>query len=292
MAHRDRDPRDIERLQRRIVLSIMGKEGHGKTDFYFTGPRPILALSVDPNTEDVACKIFGVDRAEDLDPEVCRLVHIPFPLVGFEAREDDIMEEAKESWYRLTDEISDVLHQRGKVQPRTVALDTGTELHTLNILKEFGRTDKLSPITRRNRMGAVNNDFKGIFRALEHAQVHVCVTHRVREHWETVEVRGRGGSEEKDQVVPGVFDRIGFKEIGNICNTEVLVKFDPDREGELVDRFGMEILRSMQRPGVVGDRYWGMEPVGEGRHKEEIRAASFPFLGTLLYPSTTLKDWS
>lgn len=277
--------REIERRRRRVVGSVMGKEGAGKTDFACTAPQPLLYLACDPNAEDVVCKIFDVETPDDLDPEVCRLVHIPYPLVGFETSEDDIMDEANDSWNLLCDEISDVLAGKGN-DPNTVILDSGTELNSLNILKEFGRTDKISPKMRQSRMGKVNNDFKGIFRALERAQTHVLVTHRCKPRWVDVEVRTAGGIKVESQEVPDTFDRIGFKEMGNIANLELLAMFDPEK-GKLRERFGVRIVRSMARPGIVGNEWWGREDV-DG---EIVRAASFAFVATQLYPGTTLKDW-
>jgi hypothetical protein len=276
-----RDPRDWR--GHRMVLSIMGPEGHGKSNLYTTALQPLLVLSVDPNAEHVVCKAFDVKEADELDPEVCRFVHIPFPAVGFD-EEADVEAEAKESWARLIDEVSDVRRGRCKVDPATVCLDTGSELHTLAQLAEFGRTDKISPEMRRRRMGTVNNDFKGLFRALEMAGTHVCVTHRVKDKWEKVQDRN---GEEKDERVPGVYERIGFREIGNICNAEVLARFDPARSDRVSRRFGIQVLRSMARPAIVGEAFWGYEEV-EG---ERVHTASIPFLGTLMYPKTTLDDW-
>lgn len=278
--------REIPRRRRRMVLSVIGPEGGGKTDFALTAPKPLLFLACDPNAEDVVCSVFDVESADDLDPAICRFVHIPYPLVGFESDEDDIMDEATDSWNLLCDEIADVLHGRSN-DPTTVILDSGTELSNLNTLKDFGRTDKIAPAQRRQRMGKTNNDFKGIFRALEKAQTHVVVTHRCKPRWIDVEVRTSSGMKTESQVVPGVFDRIGFKEMGNLCNTEVLVQFDPEREGKLSAKYGIEVIRSMARPALVKTAWWGREEL-DGKM---VRAASFPFLATQLYPGTTRADW-
>lgn len=278
--------REIDRRKRRIVGSVMGKEGAGKTAFCLTAPRPLLYLACDPNAEDVVSATFEVDDVEDLDPAVCRFVRVPYPLVGFESSEEEIMDEATDSWNLICDEISDVLHGRSN-DPATVILDSGTELNTLNILKDFGRTDKISPNMRRSRMGKVNNDFKGIFRALEKAQTHVLVTHRCKSRWTTEEVRTPKGIETKDVEVPGVFDRIGFKEMGNIVNLELLMKFDPDRGGKLRNRFGVQVTRSMARPILVGTEWWGREEVDSTL----MRATSFAFVGLQLYPTSTPQDW-
>ena len=270
--------------RQRIVLGIMGGEGSGKSDVAFTAPQPILAIGCDPNVEDIACKVFDADTCDDLDPGQCRLVMLPYPAVGFETDEDAIAREATEAWDVMTDALAEVIRKRAKVQPRTVVLDSGTLIDKLNVLAEFGRTDKISPQVRRIKMGNLNARFMGLFRGLEQAGCHVIVTHQCRPKWETQEVRGRNGIEEKDVQVPGEFERVGFKQMGYILNTEILTLFDPAREGKLAGKFGMRVLRSMARPAVVGREYWG-------KTEEGVRQAGFPYLATLLYPHTTLKDW-
>lgn len=274
-------------LSQRIVCSVMAQEGHGKTDFWTTAPKPILAVSVDANTEPVVQKVFK-QPSRDLDPDIATVVHVPFPLVGFEMDEDHIARQATDAWDLLTDTLRPIIEGRAKVMPKTVALDTGTELNDLNILAEFGRTAKISPKTRLIKMGNVNARFKGIFRGLEHAGVHVVITHRVKEKWEMVEVRGRSGIEEKDQRVPGEFERIGFRQMGNMVNVEVLLLFDPSRSEKLPGKFGMRITRSMIRPALIGGEFWGREVIGD----ERVRCASFPYLATLLYPDSHLQDWT
>lgn len=286
MRNNDRDNGSSNFNPQRLVIDAQAQDGHGKTNLWTTAQRPILALSIDPNTETVVKNTFG-EASKHLDPEVLKLVHIPFPMVGFDD-ENAVANQATDSWNLLTDEITDVIRGRCDVMPKVVALDTGTEIAELNILTKFGRTDKISPKMRQIYMGDLNSRFKGLLRGLEHAGVHVIITHRVRERWETVEVRTKGGTEEKDQRVPGAFDRIcAFKQMGNFVNTTVLMLFDPDRSDRLSERFGIKIIKSTIRPAVVGDEYWGKEDVGE----ERVKCASFPFIGTLLFPDSSLDDW-
>lgn len=271
----------------RIVLGIMGGEGSGKTDMALTAPTPQLILGCDPNVEDVVCKHYDVDSADDLDPDLCTYVDLPFPAVGFERDEKVIADEAYDSWDKMVTAIGDVITKRAKPMPKAVILDSGTRINTLNTLAEFGRTDKIAPGQRRMRMGEVNNRFMGLFRGLEQTGTLIVITHQCKNVWETIEVRGRNGVEEKDVMVPGKFERVGFKQMGYILNTEVLTLFDPDREGKLAERFGVRVVRSMQRPAIVGKEYWGRVEVGD----EKIRAASIPHIATLLYPKTTLDEW-
>lgn len=69
-----------------------------------------------------------------------------------------------------------------------------------------------------------------------------------------------------------------------MANVEVLMLFDPKREGKISDRFGMRVTRSRQRPGLVGEEYWG-------KAEDGTPMASVQYLGTLLYPGTTIEDW-
>lgn len=268
----------------RTVLSIMGPEGHGKTNLALTAPKPLIIASVDPNTEDVVCKVFGITDVADLDPEIGVFYPIAFPAVGFEEDEEAIKEQAAEGIEQLTKAVRSVDESTG-----TFIMDTGTEVNELNILERFGRTDKISPQQRVFFMGTVNARYKGFFRQLKRMDVHTIVTHRAREVYETVIVKhGRDKGEEKDVKVPGKYERIGFKQMGNIINTEVLVKFDPKREGKLSAKYGMEITRCMIRPSLIGKSYWGRKTQEDGT---VLHSASFPFLMMQLYPGTTVEDW-
>lgn len=267
----------------RAVLSVIGPEGHGKTALMLTAPQPMVIASVDPNTQDVIEKTFG-KPVDEISTDILTFHEIPFPAVGFEEDEDAIKEQAAEGIEKLIDVVRSISGS----STRSVLLDTGTELNELNILEAFGRTDKISPMQRQIYMGKVNARFKGIFRQLKRENVHVLVSHRSKEVWETVTVKhGRNKGEEKDVKVPGKYERIGFKQMGNIVNTEVLVKFDPTREGKLAAKFGMEITRCMIRPGLIGKEYWGRVKIDD----EMVRRASFPFLMMQLYPGTTLENW-
>lgn len=265
----------------------MGKGGAGKTDWITTMKPPVLLLSTDPNTEDVIEKIYGVP-SRDIDPRELRLVHVPYPAVGFETDEADVTNEALDAWDVIVDALRPIKEGNADPMPASVGIDTGSELNTLCILKEFGRTDKIAPGQRKMRMGNVNTDFKGIFRMLERAGVHVCIAHRCKQRWEEIEIQhGRKKGEVEEKPIPGVYDRVGFREMENIVNVEVLALFDETREGKLSNRFGMKITKCNLRPSLVGEEYWGKEEV-DG---QMVRVASFPFLATLIYPKTKLSDW-
>lgn len=263
----------------------MGPEGHGKTNLALSAPKPLVIASVDPNTEDVVCKTFGIKSIDDLDPEIATFHPITFPAVGFEPDEEAIKEQANEGIEQLVAAIRTVDESTG-----AFIMDTGTEINELGTLGIFGRTDKITAQARKFFLGAANAQFKGYFRQLQRTGTHTIVTHRAREVWETIVVQhGRKKGEEEDRKIPGEYERIGFKQMGNIINTEVLAKFDSSREGKLSAKFGIRITRCMIRPSLIGKTYWGRKLI-EGTD-ERVHCASFQFLMMQLYPGTTLEDW-
>lgn len=288
MRSRRRNSNDDDRpaRNRRTVTSVMGPEGHGKTDFWTTAKKPIACINVDPNTSAVLEKL----GYRDDDEETINVHYVDMPLVGFEPDEEKVKEQAEEAWEKLTDFLRPIIMQEADPMPATVVLDTGTELNDLNILSGFGRTDKIAPKLRLIAMGKINAQFKGIFRGLEHAGVHVVVAHRCREVWVTEEIKhGPRKGEEHDRKVPGEWERVGFKQMGNMTNIEVLAMFDPTREGKLSNKFGMRVTRCTLRPGIIRKEYWGRERQEDG---SRVRRASWPYLMMQVYPGTTLEDWT
>src|SRR5262249_55380948 len=151
------------------------------------------------------------------------------------------------------------VEEKADPMPRSVILDTATETYELGVLEEFGKTDQISPESRRNRMGPVNTRYKGLVRALADTGINVLLLHRVKRKWETREVRGRGQVVEQREEMTGPWDyeRVGFNQTGNICSCEVFVKHDPARAEKLSGQFGMYIARTTIRPSLIGRDYWG-----------------------------------
>ncbi len=260
-----------DRPRKGTVLSIVGPEGCGKTDMGLTMPTPMAVVSVDPNTEAIVEKAIKEGRISE---DAISQHYITMPAIAF-GDQDDVKTEAEESWVELIKALRPYINLDDDDRPRSVLLDTATEIDRLNVLEEFGKTDQISPEARRNRMGPVNSRYIGLIRSIQNAGVHVGLLHRAQEQWATIETRGR--SEERRERVEGVFawDRKGFKETGNICSVEVILAHDQGRSEKLVGQFGMQVRRSTLRPALKGAEFWGRHRLEDGTR---VRKASWAFL--------------
>lgn len=268
---------------RGYTLSVVGPGGSGKTEFLLkTAPRPIYVIAMDPNTQAVADKLkLGKKQG-------VRIRHIRPPDLAFDER-DDVQGEATEKWDLFRDRLRPIV--KGEISVRSVGLDTAGELYQLGMLGTFGKGDQIHPEQRRTQMGPINSRWKGIVSSLEQRGINVILLHRGSEKWEDRITETQRGSEVTRGKMTGVFDieRASgcFTGTTFIVSTEIVLAFNEHREGSLSNKFGMKIIRSQQRPGLIGTKYWGTIKV-DG---ERIAKASFPYLSTLLYPDTKISDW-
>lgn len=273
------------RTRKGVAISAVAREGGGKTSFGLSMPKPIAYISVDPNTEAV---IEAAIKAGDVDSDDLIQHYITMPPIAF-SDQDDVQGEASESWEAMIDVLRPFVKGEGDPQPASVVFDTATEIDTLNVLAEFGKTDQISPESRRNRMGPVNSRYKGMIRALTDKGIHVCLLHRAGDLYKNVNVRTRQGQEERREKVDGTWaiERKGFKETGFITSVEVFLAYEPDKGEKLVQQFGVQVVRALMRPGLKGKEFWGREKLDDG---SRIRRASFPFIMSRIHNSS-IDDW-
>ncbi len=283
-----RSPSRAALTRRSFVCSVCGLEGAGKTNFATSAPGKITYCSVDPNTAAVLEKIYGVDSVADLDPDVIAYHPIRMPAIAFNDQ-DDVQKISEAAWESFIDVLRPIVNG-DDTDTRTVVADTATELDTLNILAEFGKTDQITPESRRNRMGPVNRRWSGWIRAVNDAGVNVILLHRMKRKWETVERRGQGGSTEVRQEMSGPwdFERMGHKDTGFDNSVEIILRHDPDRHEKLVQQYGARIMRCTLRPALIGTELWGRQKLEDDTR---IGRATFPYLASLIYPNTTLDSW-
>src|SRR5258708_11572730 len=133
---------------RSFVLSVCALEGGGKTQFGTTAPMPISYHAVDPNTEAVLQKIYGVD---DLSTVEGLMYHkLKMPAIAF-SDQQDVQTEAEACWDSFIDSLRPIV--REETDTRSVVLDTATEFDTLTVLAEFGNTDQITPHPRPTPTG-------------------------------------------------------------------------------------------------------------------------------------------
>lgn len=270
------------------AYDVTALESSGKTRFLLTAPKPLTLVTVDPNTAFV---IEAMVAEGALDADSVTVHKMKLPALAFDEERDDVKDEAMEHWADIVRVLKPIVKREADEMPRSVALDTGTEVYNLRVMGTFGKLDQIAPEQRRNMMGIPNRAYASLIESLKDAGVNVIVAHRGQQKWEDKVIRTQQGEEDTRSMMTGKFDidRMGFKGTGFITSVGVVLAFDPDKESKTIyGKFGMKIVRCGHRPILVGKSVWGRELVGETR----VVKGSFPWLASQIWPSTALEDWS
>lgn len=281
MANRRRDHDDsaLYDAAPRGVISACAHPGHGKTTWLLTAPKPIDLIYVDVNTPEIVKKEIDKGTLKKSD---IRLHKFDYPTALF-GDQDKVQDVATEIWEDQIRPAFEAIVEDESIEG-TIGVDTATELRETQMLMHFGKLIQIP----KQLYTKPNAQFKGILSTLKNTGRNVVLLHRLKDVYATVTKRTRSGPEEVDEKVPGVFQREGFNKTGYLVNAEVFLMFDRERHEKLSRCYGMEVMRSTQRPAMIGETFWGME---KQEDSELVRRASFPYLMTQLYPSTSLSDW-
>lgn len=259
----------------RLMASICALPGHGKTEFIAGCPDPILVLSLDSNTAEILEK--------HQDEKEIRLEQYTMPPVTFGdidsgEGKSEIQQAAQATIDEMVATLKPVLRREERNMPKTIAIDTATEMFELALLADHGKAIQILPEMRTK----TNYKWKSFLQALKGSGCHVVLLHLLGPKYESVSTRVQGGGTKEERVqVPGQFDRKGFSQTHKEVNVEAFLSFDPERDGELEDKFGIKIVKCNSRPTLVGREWWGM--------RKDVRSASFEFLASRVYPQ--VKEW-
>lgn len=266
-ADHDRDDR-----KPKLFASVCAAEGGGKTRFGLTFPDPIEVFYNDPNTVEVVDIVQAERDAAGLDPLDVTLheIKIPGPVFGGMG---DIEKAAQKEWDRFMDLLYDRLIEP-RNPPASAVFDTMTKFNLLHTFSRAGRAEKIAPRDRGN----INNEFVAFLGNLKQAGCHMALLHRLKA------VYG-----DDDKPIKGEYQRDGNSKTGFEVNLEVHLFHDPDYEmhdegddSDLVNEYGMRIVRCTARPALIGKEKWGVNPkTGESR-------VTFQQLARLVYPQ---QEW-
>lgn len=252
----------------RLMASVCGLDGSGKTDFACGMPGHIAFFSIDPNSRETA------EQAQTERGAQIEFHEFSLPGIAFGGR-DEVQDDAIRVWDAFIDAVAPLVRrERKRGHPDSIAIDTGTEFFELLLLADHGKSVQILPELRTK----TNARWKSLLRGLKDSGCHVAVLHRLRQKYETQTVRGPKGTVEERVPVPGVYERQGFNQTGFSVNVEVFLSFDAERaEG---DQYGMTIERCTSRPALIGREVWGTTAKGE-------RRVSWAKLQRLVYPART-----
>lgn len=269
---RDRGERERNRGGRvefdpRLMASICGMGGWGKTKFACSAPGPIEFLATDPNSAETV----SVEQAAQPDKDI-RYHQFDLPGIAFGGRED-VQEDAEAVWGQFVDVIRPIV--KGEVEaPATIVLDTATEFWELLLLADHGRTFQILPDLRTK----TNARYKSLLAGLKQTGAHVLLLHRLGPRYESRTVRSKQGPVEERVQVPGEYDRQGFSKTEFSINAEVHLAYNRELDEDvLANQFGMKVVRCTGRPLLIGREVWGTNSKGESK-------VTFDRLFRMVYP--------
>lgn len=181
-------------LQTRFCLNVCssGLEKRGKTYWAFTAPEPIVALSTDTGTEEIA---EGFRKAG----KKVALTRVRVP------REAESIGAKEKEWATAVKVIAAVIKSP---HIRTFIVDTGTEFWELLRLARFGKLAQVQPY----HYGPVNAEMRDIVKEL-------CELRNLNTVWVHKHKKEYGPNKKGDDAWTGRYERGGFGDMAFLCGT-------------------------------------------------------------------------
>lgn len=244
-------------VKKRMVLSIEGDWGTGKTDLALTAPGPIAFFKFDLNSDVTLAKYADKKRIYKCEYEV------PDPNVP------NAQQLAESIARQFCADYSTVINNP---EIRSVVWDTATEIWELIRLAAFGKLTNVMP----HHYVQVNNGFRGLIRAAFDSNTNLVMIHRLKDEW--VNYTSSDGKEKSKR--SGRKERAGFSDVGFACQVMVQTFFNQEEEDS---PFQMKVLKCTQNPQITGQVYGQIA---------DMRMNSFPILAMDVFPGTDAeKDW-
>jgi len=245
-------------IKKRMIMSIEGDWGTGKTDLALTAPGPIAFFKFDLNTEVTLARYAKAKKIY--------------------RREYDVVDPSDKNAQRKAEEIMTAFALDYKAvlaskDIRTVVWDTATEIWEQIRLAAFGKLTQIQP----HHYVQVNNGFRGMIREAFDSDTNLIMIHRMKDEWVNIpDPKSSTGERGKKT---GRKERAGFSDLGFAVQVMVQTYFDPEN---VESPFQMKVLKCTQNP-IITHRVYGQ--VGD------FRTNSFPILAADVFPGTTFQEW-
>lgn len=221
----------------KLVMSVFGPEGSGKTALIATMPGPVAVVCVDRKTRVTIQKRMQELGREDIYLSEVDFVRHAKPIELSLMNEKDVtayyslhVRKIHEACYRAL-EHKDV---------NSVALDGGSQLWEDTLFKHYGRNQRIMPRDR----GPANQDMIDFLNAM--TGKHFIITHKMKQVWQN------------DKPVPGKFEPNCFNGIGHHV-TAVVQMMQNDRYAPGVNNpdfqwmFGAKVRHCQAQPMLQVD---------------------------------------
>lgn len=249
-------------VRRRLICSIEGEEGSGKTRWALTAPEPIVFFNLDCGDEGVADQfpdkeIYVVGREQGL--------FLPAPKA--KNRQSD----AKRAYERVfIPEYEKALESSLKPGgARSIIIDTATDLWALARVAEFGKEAQIMP----HHYVSLNASFSELLNAGYEYGANLILLHKIKEEFETKKR-----------------ERDGFKYMNNIC--QVMGRIEVVKGGDIE----LAVLKCRQNSQIHLERprftvYEGAHEDDEGNLVEGQTLYDFPQFAREVIRGSKLSEW-
>lgn len=208
-----------ETARRRLLISIEGLHGCGKTNFALSAPGPIAVHNFDDGLEGVIEKFLDKKKIYPFHYRVPQSIALPGSPAG-----NSIASLAGKVWEEF------VLHIRESIKTmRTVVVDTSSECWELARLARLGKLTQVLP----HQYTAVNAEFRELLRLAYRHDCNLILLHKVKKEYVNDKPTGN-------------YERSGFGDTDFIVQVTLRAFKDPKAEG--LDKFHLKITKCRQNP--------------------------------------------
>lgn len=249
----------------RMVLAVRGQDGQGKTHFALTGPDPICHLAFDVGgLEGMREKFVSGDATGT--PKTIYEIRLRKPRPASK-KDKGAQQAVKELAQEQQEKMADAFMGALKAGARTIIMDQESDSWELARLAEFGTDSNVQHLYAQ-----LNSKYKELlFSVYDYPGVNLALIQKLKKRYIGRKNPKTGETEDKWE---GAWEPAGFGDLRYVVQATVTCW----RDGEGERQFHLEVDKCRQNALCTG-------MVLDG---DEI---SWPHLGSMVFPETTVEDW-
>ncbi len=218
---------EVRTAPRRLIISVSGKDGTGKTHFALTGPEPIILFNIDMGTEGVLHKFQQGEVGGS--PKKIFVYDISVPKGA-----------DKEVYETLWSQVRERAETAYKLRQGTVVWDTDTENYELCRLARFGRLTQIMP----HHYTVVNNDYREFLRLAYQSGATTVLIQKVK----PVYLNGNRTNDYEESGMGDIPYTVQLR-LRTFRNDSPIPGGDPE--------FGCTVLKCRPKPSLMGQTFVG-----------------------------------
>jgi len=235
----------ISETKRRLIVSVSGKEGTGKSNLLFTATPPVFLFDIDTGSEGV------VEKFQQAGNDIY--------IYSIRVPKDATQDIYQGMWAAVKDRIKMVY----KVNEGTLGMDTQTEIYELARLAHFGKLTQVMP----HHYAEVKSQWREILKLGYDSKMNTVLINKIKPIWVN-------NTRTKDYEISG-FDETPY------AVQVALTSFREQTENGVV--FGYTIDKCRKRASLIGQEYRTIMPIVDDGELHTDPIVNFPFLLNLVH---------